>query len=303
MKKIYWNKERCTKEALKYKSRSVFKKQSSGAFGSAYKNGWMNEICSHMKVIGNRLSRLVYVYEFDDNSVYVGLTHDIDERDKRHKIDKRSKVYQHIKKNKLKPILTYSKYMTTEDAIVLEREKVKEYQNNGFKILNIATPGGIGGGYIKWTLEKCEKEALKFNSRINFARKNNSAYNSARRYGWLDKICVHMITVNTKPIGYWTKERCIEEAKKYKTKSDLYENSPGAYMSMLRNDWLIELCPHMKTKKANGYWTKEKCLEEALKYNSKSEFNIKSGGAYRVILKNNWINDMCSHMKNVYKKQ
>ena len=47
----YWTKERCHKEALKYSIRKEFVKGSSGAYNAAYKNGWLDEICSHMEII------------------------------------------------------------------------------------------------------------------------------------------------------------------------------------------------------------------------------------------------------------
>lgn len=37
-------------------------------------------------------------------------------------------------------------------------------------------------------------------------------------------------------------------------------------------------------KKPNGYWTKERCHEEALKYNSRKEFQSKSRGSYKSAL-------------------
>lgn len=46
--KLIWNKEKCKKEALKYKNRTEFHINSSSAYNSAYKNGWLNNICSHM---------------------------------------------------------------------------------------------------------------------------------------------------------------------------------------------------------------------------------------------------------------
>lgn len=244
-KRNYWSKEMCKIEALKYKSRSRFKKKSPGAFSAAYKNKWLDEVCLHMNRVGNRFKRLVYSYEFSDNHVYVGLTHDMEERDNKHKRDKRSKVYQHIKKANLLPKLICSDYMPVEQAVELERKKVKEYKKKEFNILNIATPGGVGGGYIKWTFEKCAKEALKFKTRREFARNSNSAYNSARRYGWLNKICKHMSTVKKMPIGYWTKERCMHEALKYKTKKEFYDKCGGAYSASFRNGWLNDVCKHM----------------------------------------------------------
>ena len=45
-----WIKETCTNEALKYNSRLEFKNKSGGAYNTSIKNGWINEICSHMKL-------------------------------------------------------------------------------------------------------------------------------------------------------------------------------------------------------------------------------------------------------------
>ena len=45
------------------------------------------------------------------------------------------------------------------------------------------------------------------------------------------------------------------------------------------------------------YWTKEKCLEEALKFNMKSDFNLHSKGAYDSCRNNGWLPEMYSHMK------
>ena len=47
-KKNYWTKEKCKKEALKYTIRNQFKKNSCDSYSFAYKNGWLDEICSHM---------------------------------------------------------------------------------------------------------------------------------------------------------------------------------------------------------------------------------------------------------------
>lgn len=288
----YWTIERCKKEALKYISRSEFKKKSGGAYNAAKKNGWLDKLCINMVCLGNRIRRLVYVYEFEDKSIYVGLTYNIDERDKKHRRDKRSGVFKHILKTGSNPKLTYTNFMHVEDAKTTEGEFVRKFRENGYKILNFSKTGGVGGGYLKWTFEKCKVEALSCTARKEFYDKNESAYNSARRNGWLEDICSHMNKKATKNKGYWTKEKCKEEALKYNRKIDLYKNSPGAYMAMLNNNWLTELCPNMKSKKRNGYWTKNLCLTEALKYKSKSNFRKLSGGAYRTALKNGWLDEI-----------
>lgn len=46
-------------------------------------------------------------------------------------------------------------------------------------------------------------------------------------------------------------------------------------------------------------WTKEKCHVESLKFLYKNDFKKYSNGAYQASLRNNWHNEICSHMLNV----
>src|SRR5437879_339061 len=102
-----------------------------------------------------------------------------------------------------------------------------------------------------------------------------------------------------KPTGYWTKELCQEEALKYKSRNEFRTNSGGAYSASYKNNWMDDICSHIlfSKKKPNGYWSKEKCLEEALKYKTKSDFYKFSGSAYTASIEKNWLTDICSHMK------
>jgi hypothetical protein len=47
--------------------------------------------------------------------------------------------------------------------------------------------------YIHWTVETCKVEALKFATRTDFCTKGTNAYNAARRNGWLEEVCGHMV--------------------------------------------------------------------------------------------------------------
>lgn len=49
VRKNYWTKELCHEEALKYDTKNKFKINSPAAYGFAYRNGFIDEICSHMK--------------------------------------------------------------------------------------------------------------------------------------------------------------------------------------------------------------------------------------------------------------
>lgn len=106
------------------------------------------------------------------------------------------------------------------------------------------------------------------------------------------------MSVDRKPAGYWTKERCAEEALKYNTRGEFQKYSL-AYQPSRTNDWLDDICSHMKEIfKPDGYWSKEKCQEEALKYNTRGEFHKNAPSCYSKSCKEQWLNDICSHMKN-----
>jgi len=294
----YWTKERCHEEALKYSSRKEFGKCSSQAYRISLENNWMDDICSHMKIIGNLKKRCIYVYEFSDNCAYIGLTYNFDVRHKEHLDCERSIVSKHIiDTNSSYNLIQLTKYIDVDKAKILEGKYVEKYKKSGWIILNKVKTGGVGGGYLKWTKEKCHEEALKYLSKIDY--KNHSiSYRKVKENGWLDDIWIHMKDDLNKNRGYWTKEKCHEEALKYSKRNDFFKNSPGVYSKCIRNKWLDDVCSHMSSKKykPHGYWTKEKCRIEALKYKTKKDFR-KLSVAYSICVQNKWIVELCFHMK------
>lgn len=56
-------------------------------------------------------------------------------------------------------------------------------------------------------------------------------------------------------------------------------------------------------RKVRGYWTIDKVREEALKYTIRSSFKNNSASAYQTALKSDWLDDVCSHMSIVNKKE
>lgn len=145
-------------------------------------------------------------------------------------------------------------------------------------------------------IDLCRKEAASCTYKTEFQRKFPAAYKIALKNGWLTEITKHFKEV-VKPVGFWTKEACLNEALKYKTRSEFQNKSRSAYASAQRNGWLRDMYKHMDTKyKEDGYWGIEECRREALKYKSRTEFSIKSGGAYNAAKKNGWLNDICAHL-------
>jgi len=149
-----------------------------------------------------------------------------------------------------------------------------------------------------WTQNLCVIEAQKYVNRYEFQIRSKGAYLAAFRNGWLDNICKHMI----RPINHnrvWYLINCKEEALKYNTRQDFFRGSCGAYKAAHKNKWLNEICSHMIShKKPYHYWTKEKCVGEALKYCTKKEFCENSKAAYVAASKNNWVKEICGHMES-----
>ena len=87
----------------------------------------------------------------------------------------------------------------------------------------------------------------------------------------------------------WTKEKCAEEALKYKSRSEFKKKSPHAYHAARRNKWIDEICAHMSPILRK--WDYESCKEESKKFKSRDDFKKNSNGAYGYAYKNNLLND------------
>jgi hypothetical protein len=177
-------------------------------------------------------------------------------------------VFKHIKLTNEEPeFKLITPYLVpTETAQQIEKDLIKEYLEKGIKILNVDKGGGIGGSKLIWTKDKCKNEAFKYTTRGDFREKSQTAYVTSHKKGWLNEICAHMFQP-IKPHGFWTKERCIDEANKHNTKADFRNHSSAAFSKAEKNKWLNEICGHMvEIKKPNNFWNLEMCLDEAKQY-------------------------------------
>jgi predicted GIY-YIG superfamily endonuclease len=296
----YWDiKENCLEESLKYETRNEFRKGPNRAYESSRKNGWLDEVCKDMEVVGNLKMRGIYVFEFEDNYAYVGLTYNFKKRYSEHINDINCVVYKHIKETNLTPkFIQLTDYMDEELASKEETVWENKYISNGWNILNKKKTGGLGGCILIWDYDSCIQEALKYETRYEFSKGSPGAYRSSLRNGWLDEICGDMVE-RKKPDGYWDiKENCKKEVLKYKTRNEFKKGSNGAYQSSFRNGWLDDICKDMvEVRKPDGHWNvKENCRIEALKYNSRYEFRKGSGSAYNSSYKNGWLDEFCKDM-------
>ena len=66
----------------------------------------------------------------------------------------------------------------------------------------------------------------------------------------------------------------------------------------VRRGWLDEATAHMtRLVKPNGYWSKEKVLASALKFQNRTSWmRSQDSAAYNVARKNGWLEEACLHM-------
>lgn len=101
---------------------------------------------------------------------------------------------------------------------------------------------------------------------------------------------------NKHPKGYWkNRANMMAEAKKYSTKEEFQKKNSYAFIAAHKYgyidemDWMIKQKQHKK-----GYWTYRRIEEEALKYDTKTEFFNANQTAYRAALKMGIIDDFFS---------
>ena len=153
---------------------------------------------------------------------------------------------------------------------------------------------------FKWSKERCAEEASKYISRSEFEKNCGSAVNSARDNGWLDEICSHMTRLH-KPNNYWTKEKCAEEALKYKTRGELKKYDFNVYHLIIFRK-LYSFLDHMEWN-GNTTYNLEEVIEECRKYKTRRELREKNRPLYFWVCVNDHKEICFSHMKNFRKRK
>ena len=295
-KNTKWSKEICQIKALKYMTKRDFFRNCRNAHEYAYKHGFLDEICKHMRKLGNVRFRCVYVYEFQDKSVYVGITNDFNRR----KLDREKRLYDTVTQYMIKSGVDFqhkqlTDYICVDDAVKLEKIYLNEYKKNGWNILNKCKTGGIGGDIRYWTYDKCMEESRKFKYKSDFNLGSKGAYDSCRRNGWLNDAYAHM--KKRKPHKIWSKKECLELALDYVSVFGFKNRSESAYNTCVTNGWLNELV-FREIKKYKLKHTKKECVLIALKYNNKHDFKINSPQIYSYVCRYHWLKDCIKHMKS-----
>jgi len=240
-----------TEVAKLYKTRKAFRKGNYAAYIAAQKLNLLDVVCEHMVRLGSLSTRCIYVFEFTKTKVaYIGLTFNDKKRYLEHTCIK-GPVYNYIINRhhigfKFKILYDYTDPKT---AASLEKITIEDYKSRGWKLLNRATAGALGGNIRKWNEESCRIEALKYTCRSGFRKGAAGAYNAALRGGFLQKICKDM-EYQCKPPGYWTEENCRKEALKYSCRSDFKKGASRACVLAREGNFFETICAHMPKNKS-----------------------------------------------------
>lgn len=140
-----------------------------------------------------------------------------------------------------------------------------------------------------WTYERCYNEASKYKIAQDFRKCCKTAYRVSTENGWSKDYTWFIET--KKPIGYWNYEHCYETAKGCESMVEFREKYGSAYNVSKKNKWLKDYTWFVPHKKKNGYWTYERCYEEAKKYKTRNSFDEGNAAACSVARKNKWLDD------------
>ena len=97
-------------------------------------------------------------------------------------------------------------------------------------------------------------------------------------------------------ISKWNMDNIIDEAKKYKNRSELQKKSVGAYVWALRKNLLDELYTPNLENGSLGYWNIKENIIEVLKNKPHRSLTNLPSGAYKGVVRNNWKEELKEYL-------
>lgn len=196
-----WTKSNIIKEALKYKSPTDFCRNASGAYDAAVRYKMLN------------IETFPWFYE---------------KRKPTRWWNDKERVFEESRK-----------YQTFDEFFNNSQGAWSSAQKHGWlKEFTWLKKSQASKGY--WQDEKhVIEESKKYNSKTAFFHGCHAAYDYASIHNLWEKM--PWIKMRQKERGYWTKEKVLEESKKYHCRTDFEKGSSTAYHKARINHWLDEM--------------------------------------------------------------
>jgi len=254
----HWTLETCLQSAIRFQTKKEWKTGDGHAYAAAGKLGYMDLCCKHM----SKTPRMV---KFTKEVCLAAAKKYNIRQDWRESVD--AGTYRAANNNgwleeccaHMTVVFTPSGWWTLERCLEISRQYTTrgEWQKTHSTSYQAARKHGFlnectahmtrvkqpNGYYTKMV---CLESARLYSCKRDWSVGNISAYGIARRRGWLEECCAHMVSsIQLK----WTKEQCMSIARKYSIKNEWRQGVDSASFRAARNHgWLDECCRHMKPK-------------------------------------------------------
>lgn len=236
--------------ARKFTRLFEFMRKDKAAYQIALKRGlvptftWLRR---NIEAASRHYKDAVYVYEFPETkTAYVGRTIEPKNRHKRHRWAG-DPVYEYAKAQgvDVPPMKILCDGFGVKTGATKECEKIEEYKQNGWTLLNKAKGGGlgqIGNGWV--TYKKCMDTARKYEYVQDFLKDYPYMYDKMRWHGWI-KECTWFKYRHAKDGTYSkaSKEEIAKIASKFKTRNEFQLGAKQAYKVTLKHGWMDDFFP------------------------------------------------------------
>lgn len=306
-RKTKWTKEKCHEAALKYKTKKDFAKYSGAEHSIAYKKGWISDICSHMV----ELAKPAGYWNKKENIIKL-----LEEIKPKNFKDLGAKYYAAQRSIRIngwsdeffpnRRKYNYWGNVTKEEVRIKasEYKHMYEFQQKCSPAYKLAKTNGWLDEFFTarrvLTYDICKEVIAKYNSYSELYQNDVTVLYKVQSKGW-DELISHWEKPYSSKNLKWTYERCKEEVSKFKYLSELQGTS---VVNVIRtNGWYDELTAHL-VRQAHPVYTKDEVLVDALKYKTRTEFQINSPGQYGAANRLNIMQEATKHMgKALNKKQ
>ena len=238
-------------EARKYKTLGEFDAANRNMLQYAYRRHlthlftWMDR---SEDIIERGFMDCVYAYMFPETrTAYVGRTVEPSRRH-RHHCKKKDTVAKYARSRHLPvPEMTILiDGVTPKEGALLEAIAMEEFTGHGWKLINKAKAGSLGGlARRKLSRKHCLEVARSCKTVYELHHFHPSEYNALRQYGWISE-CDWLVYLR-KPAGTWSNaddETLRREAMKYKTRNDFMNGSSAAYDNARKRGLIDTLFPN-----------------------------------------------------------
>lgn len=179
-----WTFDACAADARNFTTRTDYRAASPSSYSIAKREGWLDEICSHMRVMGNKARRVVYVIRLNGTRlVYVGLSMDAARRYEAHKSNPAQSMREFMGGDHHMIVVTG--LVDAQRASAHEISLVERLRGAGWVVVNAKKAGGLGGSCRTWTFDRLQEVARTCRSSGEFRSRHPSAYTTACARGYL----------------------------------------------------------------------------------------------------------------------